>query len=152
MVRAELISDLKRDEGYAKALPNGDCQAYPDPLTKADPWTIGYGHTGLDVHPRVQWTRAKAEAVLIADIERHNAELLRKAPWIAKLDPVRQDALFNMAFNLGVEGLLQFKNTLAAIKAGNYVGGADGMLQSLWARQVGNRAARLAHMIRFGTR
>lgn len=145
MPRAELITALKADEGFR-------LKAYPDPVSGGAPWTIGYGHTGPEVHPGLVWTAEKCEAVLIADIEKHNAELLRKAPWIAKLDPVRQDVLFNMAFNLGVDGLLQFKHTLAAVKAGEYERACIGMLASRWATQVKGRAQRLARQMRSGVR
>lgn len=143
MPRAELIAALKTDEGFR-------LKAYPDPLTGGAPWTIGYGHTGPEVYPGLVWTAEKCEAVLIADIEKHNAELLRKAPWIAKLDPVRQSVLQNMAFNLGVDGLLQFRNTLAAVKAGEYERACIGMLASKWATQVKGRAQRLARQMRTG--
>jgi lysozyme len=55
-----------------------------------------------------------------------------------------------MAFNLGVPKLIGFRNTLADMEAGRYDEAADGMLASLWAKQVGNRADRLADMMRKG--
>jgi lysozyme len=148
-VDAQLVSDLKRDEGLR-------LDAYPDPLTKGPPWTIGYGHTGPDVHPGLVWTLEQAEAALLADIEDHNAELAQVLPWVEALDPARRRVLQNMAFNLGVgepggkKGLLGFKNTLAMIQRGEHARAADGMLQSLWARQVGQRAVRLANTMRTG--
>lgn len=60
-----------------------------------------------------------------------------------------------MAFNLGVgvpggkKGLLGFKNTLGMIERGEYAA-ADGMLRSLWAKQVKGRAIRLANTMRTG--
>ena len=53
-----------------------------------------------------------------------------------------------MAYNLGINSLLGFKNTLATIQAGRYNDAADGMLASKWATQVGDRATRLAKMMR----
>ena len=58
--------------------------------------------------------------------------------------------LADMCFNLGINRLLGFKNTLAAIKAGDYEAAADGMLASMWAKQVGKRAHRLIKMMREG--
>lgn len=139
-----LIADLKRDEGLR-------LQAYPDPLSGGDPWTIGYGHTGPDVRRGTVWTREKAEQALVEDAERHARELERRAPWIAGLDPVRRRVMHNMAFNLGVEGLLKFKNTLAFVQAGEWERAANGMLASLWAKQVKGRATRLADQMRTGT-
>jgi len=139
-VDPELIAQLKIDEGCR-------LKAYKDTVGV---WTIGYGHTGPEVQKGLVWTQEKAEAVLIADVRKHNAELLRRAPWISGLDPVRQRVLFNMAFNLGINGLLGFKNTLAYVQAGKYDFAADGMLKSKWAGQVGDRAVRLAKLMRGG--
>ena len=155
-VDPQLVADLKRDEGYARELPDGRCAAYPDPLSGGAPWTIGYGHTGSEVREGVVWTRAQAEAALLADIEEHSAELLRCLPWVAGLDPARRRVLQNMAFNLGVgtpggtKGLLGFRNTLRMIERGEYEAAADAMGRSLWAKQVKGRAVRLAATMRTG--
>lgn len=165
MPSEELLADLRRDEGLR-------LKAYPDPLSplaeelrlpeskrrfgwqrlRGDPWTCGYGHTGLDVAPSTVWTKAQADAALLKDVLRHDAELDKRLPWWRTLDPVRRDVLSNMAFNLGVEGLLSFKNTLARLKAGDFEGCAEGMAASLWARQVKGRATRLIEMMRTGER
>lgn len=144
-VRSELIADLKRDEGMR-------LKAYPDPLTGGAPWTIGYGHTGPEVHPELVWTQKQCSDMLLKDASKHAAEVLAALPWAAALDPVRQDVLFNMAFNLGLKGLLGFKNSLARIERGDYAIAAANMRKSLWARQVRNRAKRLADMIQTGRR
>lgn len=149
MVDPQLVADLKRDEGLR-------LEAYPDPLSGGDPWTIGYGHTGPEVRPGLVWTEAQAEAALIRDIREHNAKLAAALPWVARLDPARRRVLFNMAFNLGVgspggnKGLLGFKNTLGMVERGDYEGAARGMEQSLWAKQVKGRATRLAATMRTG--
>lgn len=144
-----LVVDLKRDEGLR-------LRAYPDPISGGDPWTIGYGHTGPDVHRGLVWTQEQSEAALASDIREHNAELAAALPWIKDLDPARRRVLQNMAFNLGVgmpggkKGLLGFKNTLGMIERGEYERAADGMLASRWASQVGQRAVRLANTMRTG--
>lgn len=133
-----LIADLKRDEGLR-------LKAYKDTVGV---WTVGYGHA--HVAPGAVWTQEQAEAALIEDVKKHNAELERSIPWITELDPVRRRVLQNMAFNLGVKGLLGFKNTLGMVKSGDYAGAARGMLNSLWANQVKGRAVRLAEQMRTG--
>lgn len=135
----ELIAQLKIDEGCRLT-------AYKDTVGV---WTVGYGHA--HVAPGTVWTQAKAEAVLISDVTEHNALLAEKLPWIAKLDPVRRRVLQNMAFNLGIAGLLGFKNTLEYVRTGQYDEAARNMLASKWARQVGNRAVRLAKQMRTGS-
>ena len=55
-----------------------------------------------------------------------------------------------MCFNMGIDTLLEFKNTLSFMQAGDYNSAANGMLSSLWAKQVGLRADNLAVMMRTG--
>ena len=136
----ELIAALKQDEGLRLT-------AYLDTVGV---WTIGYGHTGPEVKRGLVWTAEKAEQVFIEDIKSHNAKLYARAPWIRQLDPVRRRVLENMAFNLGIDGLLGFKNTLKAVQDGRYDDAANGMLASLWAKQVKGRAVRLAQEMRTG--
>jgi lysozyme len=93
-------------------------------------------------------TRAEALALLDNDIADFWARLLAALPWLAEAPEPVQEALLNMAFNLGVEGLLDFRQTLALIRTGDYAGAAQAMLASRWAGQVGQRAARLAAQVR----
>lgn len=136
----QLIADLKRDEGLRLT-------AYQDTVGV---WTVGYGQTGPHVKRGTVWTREQAEDALIEAAREHGEELERQAPWIAGLDPVRRRVLWNMAYNLGVPGLLGFRNTLAMVRAGDYAGAARGMLASKWARQVKGRAVRLARQMETG--
>lgn len=55
-----------------------------------------------------------------------------------------------MAYNLGLTRLQGFKNFRKALKAGDYQLAAAEMLDSKWARQVGQRARHLAHIMRTG--
>jgi lysozyme len=70
--------------------------------------------------------------------------------WFSDLDEVRQDALINMCFNLGLSRLSNFKNALASMAVGAYADAAEHFLDSRWASQVGNRAQEVAHMISTG--
>lgn len=142
MTTANLIPDLERDEGLRLS-------AYPDPLSGGEPWTIGYGHTG-NVHPGTVWTPEQATAALQADVAHVEALLDIQLPWWRQLDDIRQDVLVNMGFNMGVTGLVQFHNTLAAVQNHRWQAAHDGMLMSLWARQVGTRAQRLAEQMLTG--
>lgn len=62
----------------------------------------------------------------------------------------RFGALVNMSFQLGVDGLLGFKNSLALMEEGKYTFAADNMLKSKWAEQTPGRAKRIAAQIRTG--
>jgi lysozyme len=95
-------------------------------------------------------TAEESAYLLTNDVAREERELLRALPWVAELDEVRQRVLLDMSFNLGLVGLLGFKNTLATIRAGDYTKAAGMMLDSRWAKQVGQRAERLSRMMATG--
>ncbi len=88
--------------------------------------------------------------LLSNDIRDHETELRRALPWIDTLSDVRQRVLIDMGFNMGIPTLLTFKQTLGAVQRGDYWLASVGMLDSLWSRQVGQRAKRLAEMMRTG--
>ena len=71
-------------------------------------------------------------------------------PFINQLDPTRQDVLINMAYNLGLDGLLKFKKMLAAVKSGQYEKAAEEMLNSKWRSDVGDRAKELSMQMATG--
>lgn len=62
----------------------------------------------------------------------------------------RRFALINMAFNLGEGGLRKFKKMLTAIEKRDWDRAAEEALDSLWAKQVGSRAKRVARMLQTG--
>jgi lysozyme len=55
-----------------------------------------------------------------------------------------------MAFNLGINRLVKFRKMLEALGKQDYQAAADQMLDSLWVEQVGDRAKRLADLMRNG--
>lgn len=67
-----------------------------------------------------------------------------------KLDPVRQGVLVEMVFQMGLAGVAEFHHTLAAMDRGDWKAAADGMRNSLWARQTPARAQKLAQIIETG--
>lgn len=95
-------------------------------------------------------TRLQAESLFANDIVGCERDLDRKLRWWRNLDDVRQRVLLNMCFNLGISRLLGFRNTLRMVEHREFEDAAAGMLQSLWARQVGDRALRLSAMMRTG--
>ena len=96
-------------------------------------------------------TQSEAYVMLINDIMNCEKQLQSKIPDIYNgLDEVRKSVLLNMCFNLGINGLLGFKNTLAFVKAGDWERAANNMLVSRWAKQVGRRAIELSELMRKG--
>jgi lysozyme len=136
MNRARLKLQLVRHEGIR-------LKPYHDSVGKL---TIGVGRNLDDVGI----TNLEAKVLLENDIERVESELLAKLPVYAALDDVRQRVLMDMAFNMGVEGVLGFPKMLAAINAKDFATAHAEMLNSKWARQVGFRAIELATMMETG--
>jgi lysozyme len=99
-------------------------------------------------------TEAEAMVMLENDIAGARADVdslldefgIRK--W--ELNQVRLDALTNMAFNLGRKRLSGFKKMFAAIKDGNFDLAAAEVLNSKYARDVGQRAVELSNQLSSG--
>lgn len=108
--------------------------------------TIGIGrnvqHKGIST----------AEAIYLCknDIEDCIYDLDTNIPWWNGLSDNRKMVMINMCFNLGIGKLLLFKKALAYMKNGNFEKAADEMIDSDWFRDVGNRAVRLANLMREG--
>jgi lysozyme len=140
-IEPELIDQIKQDEGLR-------LKSYWDPIGKC--WTLAYGHTGPDVQEGSTCTPEEADAFLLDDINTAANDLDAALPWAEKMGVVRWSVFVNMAFNMGIDRLLGFPETLAAAQAGDYEKTAAGMLDSLWAKQVGGRATQLAQQMRTG--
>ena len=95
-------------------------------------------------------TEQEALFMLNNDVDYFYRQLSKKLTWFKTLDDARQNVLVNMAFNLGVAGLMSFKNMLEYVFHYEYDDAAKEMLNSKWARQVGYRAQELAEQMRTG--
>lgn len=92
----------------------------------------------------------EVDYLLNNDIQIVENELDDAMSWWRDLDEVRQRALADLAFNMGVPRLHGFVNALSALKGRDYHRAADEFMDSKYARQVGARADRIAEMIRTG--
>lgn len=135
----DLIEQLKRHEGLV-------LNAYTDHLGF---WTIGYGRL-IDKRRGGGISEEEAEMLLRNDVARVTKEVERRLPWVRGLSDTRYQALCNMAFQMGVSGLLGFRNMLAAMEQGQFDRAAQEALDSRWAKQTPTRAAEVAKMIRSG--
>jgi len=135
----QATNQIKSDEGLV-------LHAYKDSLGFL---TIGYGRL-IDKAKGGGITKQEAEYLLSHDIAYKLGQLYAQLPWITKLNDARKGVLLNMAFQLGVQGLMGFKNTLNKIEAGDYEGASVNMLQSKWATQTPERAKRMAEQMRTG--
>ena len=132
-----LKNELLRDEGFRRS-------AYQDHLGY---WTIGIGRM-IDKRRGGGITRDEAAYLLGSDIAKIEADLDIDIPWWRDASPSRQRALMNMAFQMGVGGLMKFKRTLAMAKRGDWNQAATNALKSRWAKQTPTRAKRIAAMMR----
>ena len=71
-------------------------------------------------------------------------------PYFDNLDEPRRLVLIDMMFNMGKNRFNGFKNTIAAIKSGQFGLAADEMMDSLWYDQVKTRAKELVQIMREG--
>jgi GH24 family phage-related lysozyme (muramidase) len=74
-------------------------EAYPDPGTGGDPWTVGYGHTGPEVVPGYRVTEAQAKALLRADAGKAYDHVVGVTG--APLTQREADALASFVYNVG---------------------------------------------------
>lgn len=131
-----LQEQLRRDEGLR-------LKPYRDTVGKL---TIGVGRNLDDVGI----SEEEASLMLFYDIRRAEASLKKALPWVAGMDEIRRAALINLTFNVGIARLLGFKNMLVACQAKNWPGAAAELLDSVYAKQVGDRAKRLAEQLLTG--
>lgn len=166
----QVVEDLKEDEGFREF-------AYPDPLSylgkkypsskykwgfksareiltligeqasKGEPWTYGFGFTsGVTVDSRI--TLPVALNQLKEKVIRYLVDMKSIVPNYDTMPFAVQTVLLNMTYNLGRNGLAQFKNTIRYLSQGNYDQAAANLEKSLWYRQVGVRAKKLVRRIR----
>lgn len=139
MDKAELQKLLLREEDEV-------LHAYTDSLGLL---TIGVGHL-IDERKGGGISQKISRLILNDDMDEKYQDLIKALPWTSNLDPVRQNTLVAMTFQLGIEGLLKFKLFLAYLQGGHYEMAAQEMLNSLWAKQTPDRAHRMAERIRTG--
>jgi lysozyme len=120
-----------------------ELKPYTDTMGKL---TIGVGRNLTDNGI----SQAEADELLLNDLDAAQTGIQDVWPPFIQLDPVRQAVILDMAFNMGVAGLMTFHNTLADVAAGNWQAAHDGMLASKWSGQVGARAQEDAAMMLTG--
>ena len=152
------MNTIEQDEGLKLSLYK-DTEGY---------WTIGIGHL-VTKNP----DKSVALSLLDQKFSRHTNGVITKEEGYylfnndasaalksldtmlkenqIEIDPVRKEALLNMTFQLGIQGLKGFKNSLAMIKQKMYNEAAINLAKSKWYKQTPNRAKRVISVIRTGT-
>jgi|TARA_R100001530_G_scaffold45396_1_gene34232 lysozyme len=135
----KLREELEFDEGCVYEIYN-DHLGYP---------TFGIGHLVLESDPEhgkplgTTVCKERVVACFENDITNVFKDLDRNLPWWREHSDNLQRVLANMAFNLGITRLLNFKKFLGALELKHYKTAAEEMMDSRWATQVGPRATRL---------
>ena len=109
--------------------------------------TIGVGRL-IDKRKGGGISQAESAYLLNNDILRTEHDLDIYLPWWREQSPVRRMALISMCFQMGINGLLQFRNTLSSLEKEKYEAAASAALDSKWATQTQKRAQEIAAMIR----
>jgi lysozyme len=144
-----LIKQIKRHEGFSSRAYNCS-NGYP---------TIGYG-SKLPLNLIEQTlvkdvsflTEEEAEIILsyrldgyIHDLNKSKEKILRR------VYEDRKYILYNMAYQLGIRGLLNFKRMWEALDKRDYTTASNEMLDSKWAREDSpKRANELAQIMKTG--
>ena len=131
----EIAGRLKIEEGWSPTI-------YQCSQGK---WTLGFGRNVDPTGPGI--TEAEGEILLKNDIERTIDELRTTFSWCDKLDPSRAAVLTEIAFQMGLTTLRQFKLMLSALAQGDHDEAANQLLSSRYAKQVPARAARYAERL-----
>lgn len=131
--------------------PNGEpiLAVYPDPLTGEEPWTVGLGHTGPDVHQGETWTVDRCLHAFYNDYSVAQgiaAHVIGLSIWAGLSEP-RQCVLTDTAFNIGRSRLEVFHKMLDAIRRHNWQWAHDELLDSAYAKQVKERAIKNADVL-----
>ena len=133
-----LIENIKAHEGFRDHI-------YKDSLGKA---TIGYGFLVAALSPdelklnggkAEPMSREVAEQILNLKVAKLQKRVFQCLPWLQNKPQNVQDTLIEMAYQLGLAGLMGFRHTLICIEAGDYAQAARNLKVSLLYRQTPRR-------------
>lgn len=133
-----LIENIKAHEGFSARI-------YKDSVGKA---TIGYGflvaalssdELKLNGGKAEPMSREVAEKILNLKVSKLQKRLFQCLPWLENKPQNVQDTLIEMAYQLGLAGLMSFRHTLGCIEAGDYAQAAKNLRASLLYRQTPKR-------------
>ena len=122
-----VVIDLKEHEGFRG-------EVYQDTLGYD---TVGYG-------TKMPLSQREATVILRMRLIDMVKKLDDLQPIFKTLPVTAQEILANMAYQMGVIGLLQFRKTWLYLEDHNFKDASIEMLDSLWATQTPNRAKELS--------
>lgn len=93
-------------------------------------------------------TEVEARYLLQNRLSTAGAEAKQSFPGFENLDSDRQGVIVEMVFQLGMSGVLEFKELIAAIAVNDFETAADQMLDSAWDKETPSRVVELAAIMR----
>lgn len=142
-----LLQSIKQNEGFRSEI-------YKDTLGFN---TIGYGFLENALTPDelainggkiTPMSRQIADKILELKLEKLKVELFKRLGWLKEHNEIVQDVLLEMSYQLGIDGVLCFKNTLKMIESKDYENASANMLKSKWAMQTPQRARKLSSRLK----
>ena len=133
-----LLENIKAHEGFRDHI-------YKDSVGKP---TVGYGFLVSALSPdelklnggKVEpMSREVAEKILNLKVARLQKRVFQCLPWLESKPQGVQDILIEMAYQLGLAGLMGFRHTLGCIEAGDYAQATKNLKASLLYRQTPRR-------------
>ena len=106
--------------------------------------TIGIGHN-LDVNPI---SDEAIDVIFRDDLNKVVEQLDEYFAWWRQKPTTVQVVLLDFVFNVGIGTARKFKHTMGMMERGEYKSASYALLQSLYAKQVPNRAKRNAVLLR----
>jgi lysozyme len=147
--RAALRSDVMQAEGF-RQFPYFDCCGKPYrscTCARKGTLTIGYGRNLDDVGI----SKLEGEVLLDHDLYTAETQATRAFDWFAALSDLRQRAIVELVFNMGLATFRGFRQTILAIKVKQFTAAAANLLDSRWKAQVGEgRSSRIARYLKDG--
>ena len=125
-----LVISIKENEGFR-------AEVYQD--------TLGFDTVGFGT--KMPISKKEATVLLRMRLNDKIEELARRKPLFTQLSHEAQEILAEMAYQLGVTGLLKFRKTWLYLEEGENESASVEMLDSLWAKQTPNRAKELSERL-----
>ncbi len=127
---SKLIEDIKQEEDAGFRTKG---HMYKDHLGFS---TIGFG-------TKLPLTKVECELLLEHRLNK-TINNVKSSLYDLEIKDEAWEILYHMAYQMGVSGLLKFKNMIKCLQEKDYIGASKEMLDSKWAKQTPNRAKRLS--------
>ncbi len=99
--------------------------AYPDPATGGEPWTVCFGHAE-DVKPGDHYSISECKALLVKDLDKYASGI--ESCVHVPLPDKRYVALISFSYNIGIKGACN-SSVIRLINAGQTQAGCDALLK-----------------------